>query len=466
MRLAAGWGRPMFRLENAQSLVGVAFAIGICWALSEDRRRFPWKLAIGAVLVQAFLVLALFGLPALRAGLQGVGHAVDGLSASTQAGVAFVFGFLAGTPNQPYVLTDPGSLFVFAFRVLPVILVVCALAALLWHWRILRWITQGFGVLFEKTMGLRGPPALATAATVFMGQVEGPIFIRSYLPSLSRSELFMLIAVGMACVSGSTMVAYATILKDVLPNAASHVLTASIISAPAGVLLARILVPRLPEAEVSDPLNPVEDKVYDSSVDALIKGTSDGLSIVLNVAATLIVFVALVAMVNAILGMFPTVGGQPVSVERILGVIFAPLAWALGVRWADAPTAGSLLGVKLVLTEFTAFIRMGAIPTGAIDERTRVIMTYALCGFANIASVGINVAGYSVLVPERRAEIMGMVWKAMMAGFLATCLTASVVGAMPSELFGHAPAMPPRPAPVLNSTPASHPAAAATPDKP
>src|SRR4051812_48509787 len=284
----------MFRLENAQSLVGVALAIGICWALSENRRRFPWKLAIGAVLVQALLVLALFGLPALRSGLQGVGHAVDGLSASTQAGVAFVFGFLAGVEPQPYALTNPGSLFVFAFRVLPVILVVCALAALLWHWKILVWITRGFGVVFERTMGLRGPPALATAATVFMGQVEGPIFIRSYLPNLSRSELFMLIAVGMACVSGSTMVAYATILKDVLPNAAAHVLTASIVSAPAGVLLARIMVPRDPEAEAVGQLDHGTDKVYESSIDALIKGTGDGLNIVLNVGATLIVFVALV----------------------------------------------------------------------------------------------------------------------------------------------------------------------------
>ena len=425
----------MFRVENAQSLVGIALTIGLCWAISENRRRFPWKLALGAIVVQAILVVALFGLPLLRDALVGVGRAVDGLSASTQAGVAFVFGFLAGGPQQPYALTNPASMFVFAFRVLPVILVVCALAALLWHWRILKWITQGFGLVFEKTMGLRGPPALATAATIFMGQVEGPIFIRSYLPSLSRSELFMLIAVGMSCVSGSTMVAYATILKDVLPNAAAHVLTASIISAPAGVLLARILVPRTPEAEQSQQHDPAADKVYESSVDALIKGTSDGLSIVLNVAATLIVFVALVAMVNAILASFGDVAGAPISVERILGVVFAPLAWALGIRWEDASTAGSLLGVKLVLTEFTAFIRMGAIPTGAIDERTRVIMTYALCGFANIASVGINVAGYSVLVPERRQEIMGMVWKAMFAGFMATCLTASVVGAMPHELF-------------------------------
>ncbi len=426
----------MFGLENAQSLVGVASVLLICWAVSENRARFPVKLAVGAILTQAILVLALFGLPPLRDALQGVGIVVDGLASSTQAGVAFVFGFLAGTPNQPYPLTDGGALFVFAFRVLPVILVVCALAALLWHWKILVWITQLFGVVFERTMGLRGPPALATAATVFMGQVEGPIFIRSYLPSLSRSELFMLIAVGMACVSGSTMVAYATILKDVLPGAAAHVLTASIVSAPAGILLARIIVPRDAVVEQTQTYDPAAAKRYDSSIDALIKGTNDGLQIVMNVAATLIVFVALVAMLNGMLGVIGPVGGAPLSVERGLGILFAPLAWAIGVPWRDAPAAGSLLGVKLVLTEFTAFIRMGEIPIDAMDPRTRVLMTYALCGFANVASVGINLAGFSVLVPERRAEIVGMVWKAMMAGFLATCLTASIVGLLPAALFG------------------------------
>jgi CNT family concentrative nucleoside transporter len=426
----------MFGPQNAQSLAGLVLIPALCWALSENRRRFPWRLALGAIALQGALVAALFGLPALRIVLAGAGQAVDGLAASTQAGVTFVFGYLAGGAEQPYQLTNPQGLFVFAFRVLPVILVVCALAALLWHWRILKWVTRGFGLVFEKTMGLRGAPALATAATIFMGQVEGPIFIRSYLASLSRSELFMLISVGMSCVSGSTMVAYATILKGVLPNAAAHVLTASIISAPAGVLLARILVPREAEAEKPQALEPDAEKVYDSSVDALIRGTSDGLAIVMNIAATLIVIVALVAMVNGLLGLLPPVAGAPPSVERGLGVVFAPLAWSLGVPAKDAGVAGSLLGVKLVLTEFTAFIRLGAIPLGGVDPRTRVIMTYALCGFANIASVGINLAGYSVLAPERRGEVVGMVWKAMLAGFLATCLTASVVGVLPAALFG------------------------------
>ena len=425
----------MFGLENAQSLVGVFVTMGICWALSEKRSAFPWKLAAGAVAVQAGLVLLLFGLPAARSVLSGAGMVVDGLAGSTQAGVKFVFGFLAGADGQPYSVTNPAGLFTFAFRVLPVILVICALSALLWHWRILKWVIQGFGAVFERTMGLRGPPALATAATIFMGQVEGPIFIRSYLPSLSRSELFLLLSVGMSCVSGSTMVAYATILKGVLPNAAAHVLTASVISAPAGVLLARIMVPRDAAAEARESDDLTAEAMYESSIDALIKGIGVGLEICLKVGATLIVFVSLVAMVDGALGQLAPVGGAPVSLERIFGIAFSPLAWCMGVPWREAQTAGSLLGAKLMLTEFTAFIDMANLAPGMISDRTRIIMTYALCGFANIASVGINVAGYSILAPTRHREIMGMVWKAMMVGFLATCMTASVVGALPGALF-------------------------------
>ena len=237
--------------------------------------------------------------------------------------------------------------------------------------------------------------------------------------------------------SGSTVVAYATILAGVLPDAAAHVLTASIISAPAGVLLARILVPREAASEGPGAFDATKVKVYESSIDALIRGTGDGLQIVLNVGATLIVFVALIAMVDGLLGLVPAVGGSALSVERILGVVFAPLAWLIGIPWREAPAAGGLLGVKLVLTEFTAFLDLSKLGPAVISERTRVIMTYALCGFANIASVGINVAGYAVLVPERRGEVIAMVWKAMAAGFLATCMTAAIVGALPQTLYGH-----------------------------
>ena len=422
---------------NAQSLVGVVLIPALCWALSEARGRFPWRLALGAAAAQAALVALLFGLPPARAIMSGAGAAVDGLNTSTQAGVRFVFGFLSGADGQPYGVTNPRALYIFAFHVLPVILVICALSALLWHWRVLKWLTQAFGLVFEKTMGLRGAPALATAATIFMGQVEGPIFIRGYLASLTRSELFLLLTVGMACVSGSTVVAYATILQGVLPNAAAHVLTASLISAPAGVLLARILVPRDPAAEQAEPLDLQGVKSYESSIDALIKGTSDGLQIVLNVAATLVVFVSLIAMVDGLLGLLPKFGGAPISIERGLGLIFTPLAWAMGVPWREAGAAGSLLGVKLVLTEFSAFFDMAKLAPGVLSDRSRVIMTYALCGFANVASVGINVAGYAVLVPERRGEVVAMVWKAMLGGFLATCMTASVVGALPAALYAH-----------------------------
>ena len=424
----------MFGIENAQSLTGLGLTMLVCWLVSEDRRRFPWRLAGGAIAVQVVLVLVLFGAPAARSVLQAMAAGVDGLGASTQDGTRFVFGFLAGG-SQPYPVGDPASLYILAFHVLPVILVVCALSALLWHWRILKWLIRGFGFVFQRTLGLRGPPALAAAATIFMGQVEGPIFIRAYLDALSRSELFMLVSVGMSCVAGSTMVAYATILKGVLPDAAAHVLTASIISAPAGVLLARIIVPPEP-FEAGEPLALVGDKSYVSSVDALIKGTGDGLAVVLNVGATLIVIVALVSMADRLLGLLPAVGGQPVSIVRALGLVFAPLAWSLGVPWSQARTAGGLLGVKLVLTEFSAFIQLAKLGPQALSERSRMIMTYALCGFANIASVGINVAGYSVLAPGRRDEVIALVWKALLAGFLATCMTASIIGALPVGLFG------------------------------
>jgi CNT family concentrative nucleoside transporter len=424
----------MFRLENAQSLSGLALTLLVCWALSDDRSRFPWRLAVGAILVQVALILMLFGLPGAQGMIQGVNDAVDGLAAATAQGTQFVFGYMGGG-SQPYQVTNSGALFVFAFQVLPLILVISALSALLWHWKILKWITRGFGLVFQKTMGLGGASALAVAANIFLGMIESPIVIRAYLDKLTRAELFLMMVVGLATVAGSTMVAYATILKAVLPNAAAHVLVASIVSAPAGVLLARIMVPEKPGqgglyADYGSLLQ------YDSSIDAISKGTMDGLTVVLNISAILIVFVALVAIGNGVLSVLPPVMGAPVTIERILGTLFSPLAWTLGVRWEEADNAGYLLGVKLMLTEFIAFIQLGAVPAAEMSERTRMIMTYALCGFANVGSVGITVSGMGVLMPERRGEIIGMVWKALVAGFLATCMTAALVGAMPHELFG------------------------------
>ena len=421
----------MFSVLNLQSLIGLAVIVAACWALSENRRAFPWKLALGAVAVQAGLVLALFAIPGSQSVLAAITGAVDGLNRATQTGTQFVFGYLAGG-DQPYAVSDAGALFTFAFQVLPLILVISALSALLWHWKVLKWITHGFGILFQRTMGLGGASALAVAANIFLGMIESPIVIRAYLDKLTRSELFLMMVVGLATVAGSTMVAYAAILGPTLTNAAGHVLVASIVSAPAGILLARIMIPETPgqggaHADYDSALK------YDSAVDAIVKGTSDGLMVVLNISAILIVFVALVALVNLMIG---AVFGPEISVEWLLSWVFAPVAWMTGVAWSDAREAGLLLGTKLTQTEFKAFIELGRVPVDEISERTRMLMTYALCGFANIGSVGITVTGLSVLMPERREEVLGMVWKALFAGFLATLMAASVVGALPGRIFG------------------------------
>ncbi|MFA4949612.1 NupC/NupG family nucleoside CNT transporter [Brevundimonas sp.] len=422
----------MFSLLNLQSLLGLVVIVAACWGLSENRKVFPWRLTLGAIAVQAGLIFVTFAVPGSQVVLDGINNGVKGLELATEEGTKFVFGYLAGGA-QPYPVQDELALFTFAFKVLPLILVISALSALLWHWKILKWVTHGFGFIFQRTMGLGGASALAVAANIFLGMIESPIVIRAYLDKLTRSELFLMMVVGLATVAGSTMVAYASILAPVLPNAAGHVLVASIVSAPAGVLLARIMIPETPGqgGAVADYGSALK---YDSAIDAIVRGTADGLMVVLNISAVLIVFVALVALVNVMVGGI-VLFDAPLTVERVLGWLFMPVAWLTGVEWADAGKAGGLLGVKLTLTEFVAFIRLGGIPDGEITERTRMLMTYALCGFANIGSVGITVTGLSVLMPERREEVLGLVWKGLFAGFLATLMTAAVVGAMPAAIF-------------------------------
>lgn len=425
---------PTIGMLNAQSLIGILVLITACWLVSENKKKYPFLLTIGVLAVQVGLILIFFAFPQSKALLGGISGTVEALSAATRQGTQFIFGYLGGGP-QPYAVENPGAMFVFAFQVLPLILVISALSALLWHWHILKWIIRGFGFVFEKTMGLGGASAMAVATNIFLGMIESPIVIRAYLEKLTRSELFMVMTVGLSTVAGSTMVAYALILKDTLPNAAGHVLAASIISAPAGVLFSRIIVPQK-DGEKGAAVDYGSSLKYDGAIDAISKGTADGLMVVMNISAILIVFVSLVALVNGILGAFPDVGGEALSLERILGVLFSPLAWLIGVPWEEAQKAGFILGAKLTLTEFVAFLRLGAIPVGEISDRTRMLLTYAICGFANIGSVGIIVTGFGVLVPTRREEVMGLVWKALFAGFLATCLSACVVGALPSSLFG------------------------------
>jgi CNT family concentrative nucleoside transporter len=400
---------------------------------SENKRRFPFFLTLGALAVQAGLVLLLFAIPNSHAVLAGVTAAVDGLANAADRGAQFVFGYLSGG-DQPYGTVATNAPFIFGFRVLPLILVISALSALLWHWGILKWLTQAFGFVFEKTMNLGGASALAVAANIFMGMVESPIVIRAYLDKLSRAELFLMMVVGLATVAGSTMVAYAVILAPVLPNAAGHVLVASIISAPAGILLARIMIPE--EHKAGTPYDHATALKYESSMDAITRGVQDGVMVAVNVAAFIIVFVAFVWIVNNLLALAPLLNGEPVTLQLLFGYVFAPVAYMIGVPWNESLQAGNILGTKLFLTEFIAYIELGAIPADEMSERSRMILTYAICGFANVASVGIMTGGMTVLMPERRSEIMSLAWKALLPGFMATLMTAAVVAAMPARLFG------------------------------
>lgn len=423
-----------YGLENLQALLGIVVILSLCWALSENRKKFPFGLVAGAIAVQVALILILFAIPASHAVLNAIGAGMNALSDATSQGMQFVFGYMGGGA-QPYQVVNQGALFVFALQVLPLILVIASLSALLWHIGILKVIVRGFGFVFEKLIGLGGASALGVASNIFVGNVESLIIIRAYLDKLTRSEIFMMMTVGMANVSGSTMVAYVKILNPVLPNAAGHILAAAIVSAPAGVLLARILVPELVSRK-EEKVDYSSSLKYSSAIDAVSKGTSDGMMVVMNIAAILIVMVSLVALGNMILGVLPPVGGQPLTIERILGTIFTPLAWLIGIPWKEAATGGWILGVKMVLTEFVAFLKLGAIPAADMTERTRIIITYATCGFANIGSVGISVAGFSALMPSRRPEILGLIWKALLSGFLATCLSAAIVGALPAAVYG------------------------------
>jgi CNT family concentrative nucleoside transporter len=363
--------------------------------------------------------------------LDAFSRAVDGLTSASTAGTQFVFGYLAGGP-QPYPVGDGGAPFIFAFQVLPLILVVSAISSLLWHFGVLKLLVRLFGLVFEKSMGLKGPEALSVALNVFLGNIETPLVIRAWLNKLSRAELFLMMVVGLCSVAGSVMAAYALILRPVVPDAAGHVLAASVLSAPAGVALARILVPE--RADATSDLEDQPELVYDGWLDAVVKGVTDGLTVALNVGAILLVCVALVALVDQMLNLFPNVAGAPITLDRMFGLLLTPLAWLMGAPWSEAPEAARLFGVKLTRTEFVSYLQLAQGNDG-LSERTRILMTYALCGFSNFATVGTTALGVTVLVPERRAEVLGLVWKALFAAFLANVMSGAVVGTLPLALI-------------------------------
>ena len=422
--MAAEVTRGIFMAPMLQSAFGFAAILALAWLISENRRAIPWRTVLAGVGLQLALAAALLKLEVFKLFFLALNQVLLSLEKATQAGTAFVFGFLGGAP-LPFAETGPGSSFALAFRALPLILVISALSALLFYWRVLPWIVRSLSLLLEKTLGVGGAVGLSTAANIFVGMVEAPLFIRPYLAQLSRGELFVVMSCGMAGIAGSVMVIYASILGPVIPDALGHILIASIISAPAAIVVSVLMVP-ITGAPTSGQLAPAQQA--SSSMDAITKGTLDGLALLLNIVALLIVLVALVTLANLMLEALPAIGGKPITLQRVLGVLLAPLAWLIGVPWSEAPAAGALLGTKTVLNEFIAYLDLARLPEGTLSLRSRMLMTYALCGFANFGSLGILIGGLATMAPQRRDEVVALGFKCIVAGTLATCMTGALVG--------------------------------------
>jgi len=405
-------------------LLGIAVLLGLAWALSEDRRAVRWRTVAVGMLLALVLAAMMLKLPPVALALRSLNAAVDALNAATLAGTSFVFGYLGGG-DPPFTPTHPQSSFILAFQALPLVLVISALSALLFHWRVMPTIVHGFAWLLQRTLGIGGAVGVSAAANVFVGMVEAPLVVAPYLARLTRGELFIVMNCGMATIAGTVLVLYATFIAQAVPDALGHLLVASFVATPVAIAVAALMVP-----SPLDSRDVVRLESGDANaVAAVTRGTLEGLQLLLNIVAMLVVFVALVALANAVLALLPPMGGQPLSLERILGWAFAPLAWLIGIPVHEAAVAGNLLGKKTVLNEFIAYLELAHLPSDALTPRSRLLLTYALCGFANFGSLGIMLGGLNALLPqERRAELAELGMKSVLAGLLSTCLTAALVG--------------------------------------
>ncbi len=407
-----------------QGVLGIIVFLGIAWIISEQKKRVKYTTILAGVALQFAVAGILLFIPAFKKVFLLLNNVVLALEAGTRAGTSFVFGYLGGgTP--PFLLKDPGANFVLAFQALPLVLVIGALSSLLFYWKILPYIVRGFSYLLQKTLNIGGALGLGASATIFLGMVEAPLLIKPYLKNMTRSELFSLMTVGMACIAGTVMILYATFLSGVVPDPLGHLLIASFIHVAAAITVARIMVPESTE-ETAGSFIP--QRAATSSMDAVVKGTMDGLHLLLNIVAMLLVMVALVHLANMLIGLLPDVAGQPLTLQRILGMVMAPVVWLFSIPWQQAQTAGYLMGTKTILNELLAFLEMAKLPAGALDDRSRLIMTYALASFANFGSLGILIGGLGSLAPERRDEVVGLGMKSIVAGTLATCMTGAVIG--------------------------------------
>lgn len=403
-----------------QSAFGLLVLCALAWACGGFRRGVRPRVVIAGLGGMVLLGAAMLMLPPLRAAFAAVGDAVEALARATRAGTSLVFGYLGGAP-LPFAETAPGASFILFFQALPLVLVVGALSAVLFHWGVLPAVVRVLARGLRWLFGLSGACNLSVAANVFVGMVEAPLLIRPWLAGLSRSELFVAMVAGLATISGNMLVVYATMISSVVPNAAGQLLTASLVSAPAAILAALLMMPE-DRAGAGDAAEGPAPRIYDSTMDAVVRGTEEGLRLLLGIMAALIVFVALVALGNEMLT--PLTG---LTLQQVAGWVFWPLAWMMGVPAEECAAVGQSLGIKVVVNEFVSYLDLAA-NGGHLAPRTRLILTYALCGFTNFASVGIMVTGMAAMCPERRAEIVRLGLPSLVAASIACCMAGATVG--------------------------------------
>jgi concentrative nucleoside transporter, CNT family len=413
---------------HLQSALGIVAIIALAYLISENRAAVNWRQAAIGLGVTLVLALIMLKVPKAEVAFAAINDAVNAIATATRAGTSFVFGYVGGGP-PPFEVKEPAATFILGFQALPVVLVMSVLSSLLFYWGVMPPIVRGFSWVLTRTLDVGGAVGLSTAANIFVGQVEAPLFIRPYLAKLSRGEMFVVMTGGMAGIAGTVFVLYATILANAIPDAAGHIVVCSVLGAPAAILVSLIMVPDPGEKHTGGTLDDVE-QVASSTMDAIVKGTGAGLELLLNIVAMLIVFVALVYLANAVLGLLPDVLGAPVTLQRMLGWVMAPICWLMGIPWAQAVTAGGLMGIKTVLNELIAYLQLAALPADALDRRSRLIMLYAMCGFANFGSLGIMIAGLSTMCPEKRDEVVSLGLKSIVSGTLTTCLLGAIVGVL------------------------------------
>ena len=412
---------------RVQGLLGYSTLLIFAWALSENRWRIPLRIVLSGIVLQWALALLFIRVPYAADGFLLLNHGVEALQRATDAGTSFVFGYLGGAP-LPFAETSPGASFVFAFRALPMILVVSALASLLFHWGVLQLLVNGFAFVLRRVMGIGGALGLGAAVHIFVGNIEAPLLVRPWLGRMQRGELFALMTCGMAGIAGTVMVLYASILGPVIPGALGHILIAAVISTPAALAVAALMAPfHGHEAEKEDYAIGAPAL---SSIDALAKGTADGIIFFANITATLIVAIACVTLVNMALGLLPLVGGEAITLQYIFAWAFRPIMWLIGLSGAEAEAASRLMATKTVLNEFIAYVDLSKLGPDVLSEKSRLIVTYALCGFANFGSAGIMIGGLTAMCPDRKQDIVDLGLRSVLSGTIATCMSGAVVGVL------------------------------------